>query len=132
MIGELVDVAMENQVVALAKITGKDDENNFKVKYMSATKKRWGDRRLYNYEKEEYEITEDNICGYYNTSNEEIAGYEKVDGAPGFVICEPDSDSEYESESEPESEDFSESDDNESSSGSETGYLNGLSDSDSN
>ena len=91
-----------------------------------------GDRRLYNYEKEDYEITEDNICGYYNTSNEEIAGYEKVDDARGFVICETDS--EYETETEPESEDFpesddfSESDDNASSSGSETG----LSDSDSN
>jgi len=100
MIGQLIDVEMENQVVALAKITGEMEEK-FKVKYMSATTKRWGEHRLYNYEKEEYEITEDNICGYYNTSNEEIAGYEKVDGETGFIICESDSDSDYESESEP-------------------------------
>lgn len=107
MIGELVDVAMENQIIALAKITHEDGDN-FKVKYMSPTSKRWGDRRMYNYEEEEYEITSENICGFYNTENEEIAGYEKVDG--GFVLCESDSDSDYDIESEPESESESESD----------------------
>ena len=117
MIGQLIDVALQNQVISLAKITEFDGDSKYKVKYMSPTSKRWGDRRIYNYEKEEYEIEKENICGFYDTENEEIVGYEKIDD--GFVLCE--SDSEYEpSESESdEDEDEYEDEDEESESESE-------------
>jgi len=107
MIGQLIDVALEKNIISLAKIMNVEGEI-LKVKYMCPTSKKWGERRIYNYEDEEYEIEKENICGYYDTEDEEVVGYEKIDGGRGFVLCE--SDSEYEPTSESESESESESD----------------------
>jgi hypothetical protein len=41
-----------------------------------------------------YEIVKENISGYYDTQNEEVIGYKKIEN-DGFVFCES-SESEYE------------------------------------
>jgi len=94
MIGQLVDISLENNKVSLAKIIYSDSEK-LKVQYMSPIDKRWKDkRRIYKYEKDEYEIVKENISGYYDTQNEEVIGYKKIEN-DGFVFCES-SESEYE------------------------------------
>jgi hypothetical protein len=107
MIGQVIDVALEKNVISLAKITQVEGEK-LKVKYMSPTSKKWGERRIYKYEEQEYEIEKENICGYYDTEKEDVVGYEKID-TNGFVLCESDSEYEPSDSEEEESESESES-----------------------
>lgn len=89
----LIDVLVElddgTQSNCLAKIEG-ETEDTYTVRYMSPTKKYWGDQKIYTYEKTTYTIDKGCVSGFYDSTKEEDAGMEKVDG--GWVKVENDSD----------------------------------------
>jgi len=100
----IVDVLNEidnGQTVDLvAKIVG-ETVGTFTVRYLSPTKKLHGDQVIYKYEDTTYEIDKDCVSGYYDSPNEEDAGFTKIDD--GWIQTTEDSD--YTPSEEPESED---------------------------
>ena len=99
----IVDVLNEldngTTVDLVAKIVA-ETPKKFTIRYLSPTKKLHGDLVIYKYEDATYEIDKECVSGYYDSANEEDAGFTKVDG--GWVQTETDS--EYEPSEEPESE----------------------------
>lgn len=111
MIGQLIDVLFDDSTISLAKIVEVDDsDSKFKVKYMVPTSKKYGDKRLYKYDSNVETIDKECVNGYYDTENEEVAGYVKTDY--GFILCEEEDDeSDYEPSESEEEESESEDDD---------------------
>jgi len=105
----IVDVLNEidngRTVDLVAKIVGETDKT-FTVRYLSPTKKLHGDQVIYKYEDTTYEIDKDCVSGYYDSTNEEDAGFLKIEG--GWIQETEDSD--YTPSEEPESESVSEED----------------------
>jgi hypothetical protein len=103
----IVDVLNEldngKTVDLVAKIVS-ETAKTFTVQYLSPTKKTHGDLVIYNYESTTYEIDKACVSGYYDSTNEEDAGFIKVDG--GWIQAETDSD--YQPSEEPASEEVSE------------------------
>ena len=89
----LVDVLVElddgTEATCLAKIE-EEKGDSYVVRYMSPTKKYWGDQKIYVYEKTTYTIDKGCVSGFYDSMNEEDAGMQKVDG--GWISNESDSD----------------------------------------
>lgn len=82
------------------------------IKYLSPTEKRdTRNRRIYRYEEDTYEVTDDSITEYLNSDTELDFGFEEISSG-NFVKCDPDGDSDE------SDEDYvpSESDDESSSS----------------
>jgi hypothetical protein len=91
-----------------AKIVSKKG-NVFTIKYLSATdKKTQNGKKIYMYEDEHYEVTDDSITEYLESESELDLGFEQVSADGGFVKYESDSDDDYVPS---EEEDDSESDD---------------------
>lgn len=63
------DEQQDEEVVLLAKIVG-ETRKTYKVKFMSPTK-----GGLYRYETDISEIEKDAVCGYYDSSDERVAGF---------------------------------------------------------
>jgi len=87
----------------VAKIVEETD-STFTVRYLSPTKKFYGERVIYKYESDTYVIDKSCVSGYYDSKDEEDAGFEKIEG--GWVQVENDSD--YQPSDEPETESESE------------------------
>jgi hypothetical protein len=89
----LVDVLVElddgTETTCLAKIE-EETADSYVIRYMSPTKKYWGDQKIYVYEKTTYTIDKGCVSGFYDSANEEDAGMQKVDG--GWISNESDSD----------------------------------------
>ena len=88
----------------VAKIVG-ESQNSFTIRYLSPTKSLHGDKAIYKYEEKTYEVDKECISGYYDSTNEEDAGFIKVDG--GWI--QSDNDSDYTPSEEPETESDDES-----------------------
>ena len=106
----IVDVLIELDNGTTTDLVAKviaETPKTFTIRYLSPTKKLHGDLVIYNYEATTYEIDKECVSGYYDSANEEDAGFIKVDG--GWVQAESDSDyvPSEEAESEPVSEEES-------------------------
>jgi len=99
----LVDVLNElndgSTIDLVGRIVG-ETGSTFTVRYLSPTKKFYGERVIYKYENETYEIDKLCVSGYYDSTEEEDAGFEKIEG--GWVQIESESD--YQPSDEPETE----------------------------
>ena len=96
----LNEIDNDRTVDLVAKIVG-ETSKTFTVRYLSPTKKLFGDQVIYNYEDSTYEIDKECVSGYYDSTNEEDAGFLKIEG--GWV--QENDDSDYTTSEEPESED---------------------------
>ena len=101
-IGTLIDVNTEDGVL-LAKVVD-ETEDTYSIKYLSPIKKKFNDHRVYDYDECVEEIEKECVSGFYDTGDEYVAGYLKIDGV-GFVYEE-----QYDDDYEPTSESESESD----------------------
>lgn len=96
-----------------AKIVSKKG-NVFSIRYLSATdKKTHNGKKIYMYEDETYEVTDDSITEYLESDSELDLGFEQLSVEDGFIKYESDSDDDY-IPSEEDEED-SDSDEEESS-----------------
>jgi hypothetical protein len=90
----IVDVLNElddgSTVDLVAKVVHCTD-TTYTIRYLSPTKKMYGEQVLYMYEDETYTVDADCISGFYDSTHEEDAGFVKVEG--GWV--QEDTDSEY-------------------------------------
>jgi len=86
----------------VAKVVGETNKT-FTVRYLSPTKKMYGDRVIYKYEDKAYEIDKECVSGYYDSENEEDAGFTQID-VGSWVQIDSDSDYQPSHESEIESE----------------------------
>ena len=84
----LVELDNGKEANCLAKIEEVDGDT-YVVRYLSPTKKFFGDQKIYAYEKTTYTIDKSSVSGFYDSTNEEDAGMQKVDG--GWVSAEADS-----------------------------------------
>jgi hypothetical protein len=62
----------------VAKIVGEKGKT-FTVRYLSPTKKMHGDQVVYKYEDTTYDIDKDCVSGYYDSTNEEDAGFTLIE-----------------------------------------------------
>jgi hypothetical protein len=89
----LVDVLVElddgTETTCLAKIE-EERSDSYVVRYMSPTKKYCGDQKIYVYENTTYTIDKSCVSGFYDSTKEEDAGWQKVEG--GWISNESDSD----------------------------------------
>jgi hypothetical protein len=83
------DVGGVKPVHLLAKIFDVKDSTYF-IRYLSPTDRVEKGKKIYSYEDEVYEIDEDSISEYMNTDDENVVGFEEVQG--GFVLADSDSD----------------------------------------
>lgn len=67
------------QLDLVAKII-RETEKTFTVRYLSPTLKKHGDLFVYKYENVMYEVDKECISGYYDSTNEEDAGFTRVEG----------------------------------------------------
>ena len=79
----LVDVLVElddgTQTTLLANIV-EEHEDSYTVVYMVPTKKSWDDgRTIYRWEDDYYTIDKESVSGFYDSTNEEDAGYIEVE-----------------------------------------------------
>jgi hypothetical protein len=102
------DLGGRKPVPLVAKIASKTKRGIYTISYLSATDDRDHGRTIYRYEEEQYEIDDDSICEYLNTSDEVDIGYIGV-GELSFVK-QADSDDDYVPSEEEESEDESDED----------------------
>jgi hypothetical protein len=105
LVNVLVELDDGNQQTFIARIEG-EKGSEYTVRYLSPSKKMLGDRPIYKYEKDVYNIDKECIDEYYDSPFEEDAGLQAVEG--GWVLDESDSDDYNPSESE-ETDDESES-----------------------
>jgi hypothetical protein len=92
MANTIIEVLLEldngKEVNCLAKIEEVLGDT-YVVRYMSPTKKFFGDQKIYAYEKTTYVIDKSSVSGFFDSEKEEDAGMHKVDG--GWVSAEDDS-----------------------------------------
>jgi hypothetical protein len=106
------DLGGRKPVPLVAKIASKTKRGIYTINYLSATDDKDHGRTVYRYEDEQYEIDDEHICEYFNSSDEADIGYIGV-GELSFVK-QTDSDDDYvPSEEEEEDEDDDESDEDE-------------------
>ena len=73
-----------------AKIVSKNG-SVFKIRYLSSTENRDSkNRRIYRYEEETYEVTDDSITAYLDSNSELDLGFQELDSNGNFVKCEYD------------------------------------------
>jgi hypothetical protein len=103
------DVGGRKPVALLAKIVSKKGPM-YTICYMSVTEDRDHGRPVYRYEDETYEIDDDSICEYLNSSDETDAGYMIIEA--GCFVRQADSDDDYvpSEEDEDDDDDVSEED----------------------
>jgi hypothetical protein len=94
-----------------AKIVSKKG-NTFVIQYLSSTDRKTRDgKKIYMYEDETYEVTDNSITEYLETDSELDLGFEQISGSGDFEFIKYDSDSEDEDYVPSSSEDSSSSDD---------------------
>lgn len=114
MIGQLIDVLIEDGCIMLAKIVDRVSDHEIVVKFMNPVKRRYNDLRVYNFSESGEIIPVESISGYYDTDDTSMAGYLSI--GDGFIkTCEdeayvPDEDEDSESGSDSESYGNSDSD----------------------
>jgi len=89
----LVDILNElenGEAVDLVAKIESETPKTYTVRYLSPTTKMYGERAIYKYENVTYEVDKECVSGYYDSPDEEDAGFTKVDG--GWVQAESDSD----------------------------------------
>lgn len=97
------------------------------IRYLSATEKKDAkNRRIYQYEEETYEVTDDSITEYLNSDTELDFGFEEISSG-NFVKCDSDDDSDSDEDYVPSSE--SDDDDEEDSEPDEDASFTGGGDS---
>lgn len=84
------DVGGVKPVHLLAKIF-ETHGNVMRVRYLSKTDERKNGKPVYRYEDEMYDIGDESVSQYMETSDEEDIGYKKIDDG-GFILEESDSD----------------------------------------
>ena len=115
MIGQLIDVLIEDGCIMLAKIVDKISDREILVKFMNPLKRRYNDLRVYNFSESSEIISVESISGYYDTDSASGAGYLSI--GDGFIkTCEdeayvPSSSDESNTESDSESYEDSDEDD---------------------
>ena len=73
-----------------AKIVSKNG-SVFKIRYLSATEEKDSkNRRIYRYEEETYEVTDDSITEYLDSDSELDLGFQEIDTNGNFVKCDYD------------------------------------------
>ena len=103
-IGTLIDVNTEDSVL-LAKVVD-ETEDTYRIKYLSPIKRKYNDLRVYDYEECVEEVDKECVSGFYDTDDEAVAGYTRVEGG-GFVLNE-ESDDDYDPTSDEEEEESDE------------------------
>lgn len=98
----LVDILFDDDSVMLARVNEETPNGSLLVQFFVPIRKKYNDMQMYNYEETVTEVGKESVCGRYETSDEQAAGYTRV-SSEGFVKEDLD-DSEYEPESESESE----------------------------
>jgi hypothetical protein len=98
-----------------AKIVSTKKGNTFIIKYLSVTNRKTREgKKIYAYEDETYEVTDDSITEYLESESELDLGFEQVSGTTEeeceFVKYESDSDDDYIPSSDDDDESSSESD----------------------
>lgn len=79
-----------------AKIVSKKG-NTFVIQYLSSTDRKTRDgKKIYMYEDETYEVTDNSITEYLETDSELDLGFEQISGSGDFEFIKYDSDSEDE------------------------------------
>ena len=110
MIGQLIDVLIEDGCIMLAKIVDRVSDREIVVKFMNPLKRRYNDLRVYNFSEFSEIIPIESISGYYDTDSASCAGYLSI--GDGFIkTCEdevyvppPSDEEETDSESDSESD----------------------------
>jgi hypothetical protein len=105
MASTLIDVLVQlddgTETTSVAKII-KENDLTYTIRYLSPTKKSWGDQKVLKYEKATYEIEKCTVAGFYDTSDEAELGLKEVEG--GWVYDNGEDSDEYVPSSDPESE----------------------------
>jgi hypothetical protein len=83
-----------------AKIVSKKGNNTFVIQYLSSTGRKTRDgKKIYMYEDETYEVTDNSITEYLETDSELDLGFEQLSDGDGseseFVKYDSDSDEDY-------------------------------------
>jgi hypothetical protein len=80
-----------------AKIVSKKGNNTFVIQYLSSTGRKTRDgKKIYMYEDETYEVTDNSITEYLETDSELDLGFEQLSsGESEFVKYDSDSDEDY-------------------------------------
>lgn len=101
-----------------AKIVSKKGNNIFVIQYLSYTGRKTRDgKKVYMYEDETYEVTDNSITEYLETDSELDLGFEQVSGGESeFIKYDSDSDEDYVPSDESGSESSSSSSDSDGSS----------------
>jgi hypothetical protein len=104
-----------------AKIISKKGNGTYVIQYLSYTDRKTRDgKKIYMYEDETYEVTDNSITEYLETDSELDLGFEQISGDFEFVKYDSDSDDEdYVPSSEDSSSSSSEDDENSLISGDE-------------
>lgn len=83
------------------------------IRYLSSTEKKDAkNRRIYQYEEETYEVTDDSITEYLNSDTELDFGFEEISSG-NFVKCDSDDDSDSDEDYVPSSESDDDEEDSE-------------------
>lgn len=102
------DVGGIKPVHLIAKIFEVRD-NIYVIRYLSPTDETKGNKVIYRYEDETYEIGDESISEYIDTADEEDVGFKKIPGEDGFIKVSTStsstSDSDYEEEDEDDEDD---------------------------
>jgi hypothetical protein len=98
------DLGGRKHVALLAKILEKSKRGVYTISYLSVTEDKDHGRPVYRYEDEHYEIDDEHICEYLNTSDEADAGYATTQET-GWYVKQSDSDDDYVPSDDEESDD---------------------------
>jgi hypothetical protein len=100
-----------------AKIISKKGNGTYVIQYLSCTDRKTRDgKKIYTYEDETYEVTDNSITEYLETDSELDLGFEQISGDFEFVKYDSDSDDEdYVPSSEDDSSSSSSEDDDDDS-----------------
>jgi hypothetical protein len=83
----LVDLDNGQSTEVVAKIV-EVKQTTYVVKYLSPTKKLFEDRSIiYKYEKERYEIDKECVSGFFDSTNEEDAGFIHLESG-GWILAD--------------------------------------------
>ncbi len=99
--GTLIDVNTEDGTL-LAKIVD-ETEDTYSIRYLSPIKRKYNGTIMYDYEESPDEIEKGCVSGFYDTCDESVAGYLKIEGG-GFIIDGDNSDDEYDPETDNDQE----------------------------
>jgi hypothetical protein len=109
---EVLTLVRDKEVNVPAVITEVLNKDQYKVKFIEKSRKKWNEYTTYSLDKEPTEITNESITCFYDSDDPECIDMKEVENGV-YVKLEDLDDYEPESESEPESEEFSEVDSDE-------------------